>query len=844
MKIFLSHSSRDKDFVDVVARKLGRNQVVYDRYNFMSGHDFVSEIESGLAEATHFVLLASRAALNSDWVQFELDELRYRRVFKGLPFLVLIIDRGVVINDLPRWLTHGKVETAPTGDLAFRAIETFCTSATPADRTLFMGREDLLGEFSKNLAKQTTTTGRRIFAFTGLGGVGRRTFAAHAIRSYLGQQIQILVTLGPHDSLIDLYAKLLQLEGEEITVTSLGSFLRVFRSVSPEEQASEVARLLNEYAKLNFAPCMIDNGAMLDPAGRYYLWAQQLITACIARGDLTLILVHERKPQYLPDDPLAQNILVMSVPSLPEPAMRSLLQTLVYNRKITTAPEDIEEIVPYLDGYPPAAIWTSELAHRYGMRGLLADKSVLIDIKVRTFARLLDSLELTPVDWQILRLLAGQPLLPIDALAAAISIEPIVCIAQVRKLVDYHLIEPVPQGFAIARPIRDAVGRVKGFLEAADYVVIAKALCASYWSNDVGLVNVDILSATIHAVARAGGKLPEKIKELVLPSALHAAAESAYHSRDWPAARRIAEQALVLDPHHIPSAVILFKSLVRQDEFGEADNRLKLLEDTKLRELKYLHGFLEWKRGNLPEAIRYFRSSIASNYATVPVYRDLAHCLHFTGDHPEALKAILKASEASRVPNKFVIDLAAKIAIDSHDYKTAGDYIEQLRAIDTLRNVQHREASLRAAQGNWRDVLRLTEGVSIGTDRAELVALRISALIDAQQYEPAEELLVEFERIIGRGRRDICNGLWCKLRLRQNLWRDANGYWQRLEKKGTDVQRALRVGILKQMIDDPDTSMGERQHAREELKRDYADVECLLATEIVIIPEEEIPYVE
>lgn len=822
MKVFLSHSSRNKDFVDVVARKLGRNQVVYDRYNFEPGHDFISEIELRLGDATHFVLFASRASLASDWVRFELDELRYHNILKGIPFLVLIIDRDVSLDELPPWMTRGKVEATANGDLAFRAIEMFCAAATSSERKLFMGREELLSDFSYNLTKEADADGRRIFAFTGLGGIGRRTFAGHAIQSYLGQQVQVLATLGHHDSLVDLYVKLLQLANGDITVTSLEAQLRDFRDANEGEQAAEVARLLNEYSKLNFAPCIVDNGAMLDAAGRYVPWAQSLLEACNLRADLTLVLIHGRRPQYVPDDKLAQKVLITSVPALSEQATRRLLRTLLLNAKTPSEPEERNELSPYLDGYPPATIWATELAQRYGIKGLLADKSVLIDIKIRTLSRLLERLQLTTEDWKILRILAGQPLLPIDAISVAASIDPSICITSIRKLVDCHLVEPVSQGLTIARPIRDAVGRTKGLLQAADFAKIAKALCSHYWEDDSGPINVDILSATIHAVTRAGAEIPENIKNLVLPSSLHSAAESAYHSKDWVAARRIAEQAIIMDTTHIPSLITLFKALVRLGEFSEADKCFASLEDLKPRELHYLHGFLEWKRNNLPDAIRFFKRSIAVGYSTVPVCRDLAHCLYFSGEHSEALKYVSLAYKASRVPNRFVVDLAAKIAIDSGEYTDAEEYIEQLRLIDTLQNVQHREASLRAKQNKWHEVLRLTADVQVDGARSETIALRISALIEMQDFGVAEELLSSFEKKCSSGRKDVCNGLWCKLRMRQNRWTEAEGYWRQLEDKETEVYRACRAAILKHIIEDPDTSLSQRQQAKEELQCEYA----------------------
>ena len=43
-KAFLCHSSRDKEFVRVTARHLGRAKVVYDEMTFEPGQDFRDQI--------------------------------------------------------------------------------------------------------------------------------------------------------------------------------------------------------------------------------------------------------------------------------------------------------------------------------------------------------------------------------------------------------------------------------------------------------------------------------------------------------------------------------------------------------------------------------------------------------------------------------------------------------------------------------------------------------------------------------------------------------------------------------------------------------------------------------
>ena len=72
MRAFLSHSSKDKQLVDGVARRLGRAYVVYDKYAFEPGDNLSRAILDGLERSDIFVLFASKQSLQSDWVKADL----------------------------------------------------------------------------------------------------------------------------------------------------------------------------------------------------------------------------------------------------------------------------------------------------------------------------------------------------------------------------------------------------------------------------------------------------------------------------------------------------------------------------------------------------------------------------------------------------------------------------------------------------------------------------------------------------------------------------------------------------------------------------------------------------
>src|SRR3989337_1573599 len=78
LKAYLAYSHQDKAHVDRVAARLGRAQVVYDSMCFRPGVDFREAIRAGMDQSRLVVLFASRQAIQSTWVTFEVDEAEWR----------------------------------------------------------------------------------------------------------------------------------------------------------------------------------------------------------------------------------------------------------------------------------------------------------------------------------------------------------------------------------------------------------------------------------------------------------------------------------------------------------------------------------------------------------------------------------------------------------------------------------------------------------------------------------------------------------------------------------------------------------------------------------------------
>ncbi|HGK4782591.1 TPA: toll/interleukin-1 receptor domain-containing protein, partial [Enterobacter cloacae] len=110
IKCFLSHSSKDKDYVRQVASGLRKETRIFDEQTFEKGMSPAEEIIKGLDDTSLFVLFLSDSALESKWVKEEMrlaktkvDEGHLQRIYP------IIIDDKITFSDerIPSWMKDG-----------------------------------------------------------------------------------------------------------------------------------------------------------------------------------------------------------------------------------------------------------------------------------------------------------------------------------------------------------------------------------------------------------------------------------------------------------------------------------------------------------------------------------------------------------------------------------------------------------------------------------------------------------------------------------------------------------------------------------------------------------------
>lgn len=104
--VFLSHSSKDKHEVRVLAERLRRDglRVWFDESEIFPGDSIPAKIEEGLEKSRILVLCISANAIKSDWAQLEAGTFRFRDPLnKERRFIPLCLDASPVKGSLAQF---------------------------------------------------------------------------------------------------------------------------------------------------------------------------------------------------------------------------------------------------------------------------------------------------------------------------------------------------------------------------------------------------------------------------------------------------------------------------------------------------------------------------------------------------------------------------------------------------------------------------------------------------------------------------------------------------------------------------------------------------------------------
>lgn len=434
MRIFLSHSSSDKDpYCNAVAQKLieklGQESIVYDAVTFEAGEKSLDEINRTLAFSDLYVIFLSSNAVDSKWVKYELKEAQRRLKDQMLNRIYpIIIDATLKHSDdrIPEWLKEYNLKyiARPTkaAKLIIERAKDLNWSRHPVFKsrnTIFVGRNDLINEFEFRI-DDFDQPPLNTFIVSGLPNIGRKSLVRQCfVKGTLIPQYYEFptISLSYQESIEDFIIKI-----SDFGFTD-GSEIIGLASKTIDEKIACAVTLAKSISMLSEIVMIKDDGCIVDYRGKISPWFKSIINTPTLPERPSFVVVTKYRTNFesVRDLPSAA---YMNVPELGQQERKGLLRRLVDANDLDLSKDELEEISQYLTGYPAQVHYAVEIVKDQGYPYLARNFKLLSDYNEQEVSSLLEKHKDNPKVLEILALISKYDAISIEMLYKILESTP------------------------------------------------------------------------------------------------------------------------------------------------------------------------------------------------------------------------------------------------------------------------------------------------------------------------------------------------------------------------------------------------------------------------------------
>ena len=369
LQVFISHSTVNKSLAQDLYNRVGSSRAVMDQYDFRGGREISQEIESQIRASQIFVIILTGDALDSAWVQKEIDLAEEFYESGVLRYVYpLLSDSSVLIDHDARvrpWLRKflgksnlNQIARLINGDL--RTLSREGISSGAALEHLYVGRLSELGVFEEAIYIDRNS---KFAVVSGVPGVGRRSFLVKALKHTKlveDDYEPVYLTMDSHDS-VDVLAIQLMNIVDKVNL----DYIAKIESMDIQQRLDEVATLLSIMNDQKDKIIIIDDGALIMPSGDLSSWFSDLVLKPDLPGRFTLSVVSRFR---ISDYALAKLVNISHIPISPlsELDTSKLLHALCRQNDLLPSEAHTNALLEILDGTPTQVRFAVTLAKKHG----------------------------------------------------------------------------------------------------------------------------------------------------------------------------------------------------------------------------------------------------------------------------------------------------------------------------------------------------------------------------------------------------------------------------------------------------------------------------------------------
>ncbi|RXK07318.1 toll/interleukin-1 receptor domain-containing protein [Halarcobacter bivalviorum] len=416
MKVFLSHSSSDKEqFAKKIADNLG-SFVIYDEYSFEEGMITFDEITTNLKNNTNlFVILLSDKALNSEWVNKELS-IAYNELGNNIKRIYpIIIDTKIDHTDerIPIWLRQnynikpvlkvGKITTLIKRRL--RELKWENNTKLELFDNLFVGRNEQSQLVEERVFNIDVHMPNAIFAM-GLPKIGKKSFLKYVIKKTQSQYKKSyefpIIYMDDTKSIEDF---ILLIDDLDFTINRIE---RESLSLMTIEEKVEISiSLLIELNKHKELLLVEDMGSIITHNGEITNWFHQIIDKLKDEKEDIYLIVASRFSCFR-NLKIDEYILKVKIDELEQKERVGLLQEYIKIFKIDdkVTREKIKKLSGLLKGYPEQVKYLAQRLNETSFEEVFNESNDIVEFNDDKVYELINKYQKGTKDFDLLLLLS------------------------------------------------------------------------------------------------------------------------------------------------------------------------------------------------------------------------------------------------------------------------------------------------------------------------------------------------------------------------------------------------------------------------------------------------------
>lgn len=411
IKVFLSHSSLQKNLVEKVASEIGWDFAILDKFDFESGRKIIDEINNALDVTSVFVFFASKESLSSSWCKSELANIRDLVDEEKCYFCAFSVDEGIdVTKDAKPWvrqyLTNYYDNPKTLARVIQRRIVEILWETHPEIKIkehFYVGREKEFSQMMSMLYENRNQKCKCVIA-SGLRHIGRKRFLLQFMVHKLNN--------GLHPSYYPLEISLKDTDSLDSLIKQMNDYICTYSKTELDEALKDVTKhkeiavtLVNNIVEAHELIRIDDDSCIVNKNGYIEDWFLDVIHQTDLNPKVSLFVAstcsvnaktarEEKQISHLQLQPMKRT------------DMKILFNVYAEAKGVKCDDGKVDELLTNMTGYPDQVFEIVDLLERSGMPAVMREISGINKMYDSDMAMLLDEFQKDTKAYQLLILMS------------------------------------------------------------------------------------------------------------------------------------------------------------------------------------------------------------------------------------------------------------------------------------------------------------------------------------------------------------------------------------------------------------------------------------------------------